>query len=66
MAPGSLCSQLRTARGLSGTGGLECWTQAQVWLCWVSGMVFSRLCGQLIGAQLQLASGGRQAGSLLG
>lgn len=27
---------------LGGTGGLECWNQAQVWLSWVSGMVFYR------------------------
>lgn len=65
MAPAPLASS-SGARGLSGAGGLECWSQAQVWLCWVRGMVFHRRWGQLTGVHLQLASGGWQAGCLLG
>lgn len=38
--PSPLCSQLRTVREQSGTDGLQCEGQVQVWLCGVNGMVF--------------------------
>lgn len=40
--PQAPCAPCSGQRGLSGTGGLQCWNHAQVRLSWVSGMVFYR------------------------
>lgn len=65
MAPSSLCSLLRTAGGLSGTGGLACWNQAQVRLSWVSGMVFYRAVWLADWGPPTASGGRRQAGRRL-